>query len=171
MEEKDFFSRGHSARVAEYSRKAGLAIGLPEKDLEILRWAALLHDIGKVGIVDAILQKPGQLTPEEMAIVREHPIIGQRIVQDLDALHEAAAIIRGHHERYDGKGYPDSLRGRKIPLLARILALAETFDTITSHTPYRLGRPVEVAAIELRKEKGSQFDPDLVDPFLEAILL
>jgi HD-GYP domain-containing protein (c-di-GMP phosphodiesterase class II) len=171
MEGKDFFARGHSDRVAEYSRKAGQAIGLDRTNLRHLSWAALLHDIGKVGIVDAILQKKDRLTDEEMAIVREHPVIGQRILQDLDQLRRAAVFVRGHHERWDGTGYPDGLRGREIPLPARILALAECFDTITSHTPYKLGRSVELAAQELRQEKGRMFDPDLVDPFLEAVIL
>lgn len=171
IESKDYYSRGHSSRVAEYCRKAGVALELSEEDMRTLHWAAMLHDIGKVGIVDAILQKKGSLTEEEMAIVKEHPVIGQKIVQDLDTLVEASQIIRSHHERYDGRGYPDGLKKDKIPLLARILAIAETFDTITSHTPYRIGQPVEVAAGELRKERSHQFDPGLVDPFLEAVLL
>jgi hypothetical protein len=170
MESKDPLARGHSDRVAEYCLKAGRALGLARRDLTTLSWAALFHDIGKVGIVDAILQKKESLTPAEMTIVREHPVIGQRIVQDLDALGDAAHVIRHHHERWDGRGYPDALKGEEIPLLARILGLAEVFDTIVSPTPYKGAQPVEEAAIALRQGKGKSFDPELVDTFLEAIL-
>ncbi len=171
IEGKDPFMAGHSNRVAEYCRKAGMSLGLSAAKMRALAWAAFFHDIGKVGIVDTILQKKEKLDAEEMAIVREHPVIGQRILQDLEPLREAALAVRAHHERWDGGGYPDGLRGRKIPLLGRLLSLAEVFDTITSRTPYHPVRPVEVAAAELRKCKGTQFDPGLVDPFLEAVLL
>lgn len=129
--------------------------------------AAQLHDIGKVGVRDAVLNKPGKLAKEEMSHVREHAVIGERIVASLRYLDPVAGIVRHHHERFDGTGYPDGLAGDRIPLGSRIIAIADAYDAMTSSRPYRGAMDPEQAAVNVRQGAGTQFDPELVEVFLE----
>jgi len=135
-----------------------------------LNLAAKLHDIGKVGLPESILNKPGRLTAEEFTLVRKHPVIGERVLAPIIGSRTVLAAIRGHHERYDGLGYPDNLRGGNIPLLARIVSVADSFDAMTSTRAYREARSRDEAVDILLKGAGTQFDPDLVPPFVEMVM-
>lgn len=169
VEAKDLYTRGHSERVADYSVKLAAAMGLPSYQFETIRGAALLHDIGKIGISGSILRKPGSLTALEFQQIKKHPTIGERICASLKFAHDILPIIKHHHERYDGKGYPDGLRGEKIPITARIVAIADAFDAMTSDRPYRAGlNPVEAIEI-LHNGAGKQWDPQLVPVFVKLI--
>lgn len=158
---------GHSRRVMGYSLAIGTRMGLDDRQLQTLAWGALLHDLGKIGIRDEILLKPGTLTPEERAAMNQHVVIGHQLVQSVPFLVRAADVIRHHHERFDGEGYPDRLQGESIPLLARIFAVADAFDAMTSPRPYR---PVPMTMARARKiveqEGGRQFCPTAVQTFL-----
>jgi putative nucleotidyltransferase with HDIG domain len=169
LEAKDNYTSGHSARVTHYSLLLAERIGLGEKLLRNLRYASQLHDIGKIGITERILNKPDKLTDWEMAAIKDHPVIGERIIQGLDFLDEVRDIIRHHHERWDGAGYPDGLPSEDIPLLARIMAVADSYDAMTTARPYRGALSRESAISELVKNSGSQFDPRLVTEFLEVL--
>jgi HD-GYP domain-containing protein (c-di-GMP phosphodiesterase class II) len=131
--------------------------------------AALLHDVGKVWIKEDILSKNGKLTPDEFAIMQKHPEIGEKIIKDADCLRSAQALIRHHHERFDGKGYPDGLRGEKIPMGARIISLAETYDFLRSNLPFRHSFSPEETVAEIKKVSGAQFDPGLVKIFVDNV--
>ena len=169
VEAKDPYTRGHSERVAEFSVRLANALGLFSRDFAIIRGAALLHDIGKIGISGSILRKPGSLTGIEFQQVKKHPGIGERICLSLKFARDMLPIIRHHHERFDGKGYPDGLKGEKIPLMARIVAVADAFDAMTSDRPYRPGMTVDEALNVLGGGAGSQWDPELVAVFINMI--
>lgn len=154
---------GHSERVAELSLLMAKAMGLPLEEQERIHIGAHLHDIGKIGIPDAILNKPGKLTEDEFDTIRQHPEIGGTIVGKIKVFRSVADIVRHHHERYDGKGYPDGLCGEEISLGARIVAVADSFDAMTTMRTYRLAFSVSEAIAEAERCKGSQFDPNIVD--------
>lgn len=169
LEAKDSYTSGHSVRVAQYARLVGEALNLNDNDLFTLELAAILHDIGKIGMPDNILKKSSSLLDMEYTMAKEHPIIGSRIVGKIDELKEVAAIIRHHHERFDGSGYPDGLRGDVIPYFSRILALVDAFESIISDRVYSKSQSTEIALSEINKYAGSQFDPDLITVFLEVV--
>ncbi|MEA2130409.1 MAG: hypothetical protein QOJ85_3300, partial [Solirubrobacteraceae bacterium] len=159
----------HTTGVAELTDAVGRRLGLPEEDLIAIRQAADLHDIGKMGIPDAILQKPGPLTPEEWAFMHQHTIIGERIVSVAPALVRVGQLIRSSHERFDGAGYPDRLAGEEIPIGSRVIAVCDAYEAIVSDRPYRAARTPEEALAELHRCAGEQFDPAVVAAF-EATL-
>jgi len=169
IEASDTYTHGHSARVTSYSLALASKIGLSEERLRTLERACILHDIGKIGIDKSILHKPGKLTNDEYASMQQHPDIAVRILQNIEHLVEVQNIVVKHHERFDGKGYPNGLSGDEIEVEARIISIADTFDAMTSHRPYRKGLPVEVAVDELIKNSGSQFDPELVAQFISLL--
>jgi hypothetical protein len=166
VEAKDPYTHGHSERVADYSARVAAEIGLTEVRSLNLRLACTIHDIGKIGVTERILHKPGRLDQEEQTAIRHHPVIGESIIRPLKGLGEIARIIRNHHERYDGLGYPDRLRGEEIPLEARIIAVADSFDAMTTTRPYRVPLEREIVLRELVENRGRQFDPHIVDLFL-----
>lgn len=163
---RDSETAGHSQRVCRYSLEIASAMAWPDKDLESLARGAYLHDIGKLGIPDGILLKPGPLTPDERSLMQQHVQIGFDIVKDIPFLAEAAEIILNHHERFDGRGYPRGLAGQQIPLGARIFAVADTIDAITSERPYQRAASFESACDTTRRLSGSHFDPHVVEMFL-----
>jgi putative nucleotidyltransferase with HDIG domain len=169
LEEKDSYTHGHSIRVAEYSVMIAEEIGLSEAQVHEVEVSALFHDIGKIGIPDHILMKPARLTPAEFEIMKSHPVRSAQIMEKISALKNLIPGIRHHHERYDGLGYPDGLREEEIPLYARIILVADTYDAMTSTRPYRLALNKEIAFHELKNCSGTQFDPTLVDAFLRAM--
>lgn len=156
----------HSARVVGYALAIGEEMGLLPEQLSRLAWGGLLHDIGKIGISDAILLKTSQLTPEEWRIIQEHPRLGADIIGEVEFLQDAVEIVLSHHERYDGGGYPNGLTGTMIPLLSRIFAVADALDAMTSDRPYRPARSVEMALMEIAEQSGKQFCPECVRALL-----
>jgi len=162
LEAKDPYTKEHSHRVTQLAVELAKEMNLTDEELDSLNIAGYLHDIGKIGIRDHILMKPGKLTKEEYEIIKTHTIIGEDIVSHLGLLPIEKSIIRHHHERWDGKGYPDGLKGKEIPKLARILAVADTYDAVTSERPYRKARTPMEAFIEIKKNAGTQFDPEVV---------
>lgn len=167
LDEKDTYTHGHSKRVTLYALILGRAMNLDNNTLERLHLAGLLHDIGKIGTPDRILNKPGGLTHEEFDTIKEHPGKGREILQDIRQLRDIACWLRSHHEKYDGTGYPDGLKGDEIPLPARILSVADTYDAMTSDRSYRKGLPHETAVQEIKRCSNTQFDPMIVDIFLK----
>ena len=163
---RDHDTEGHCRRVVEYTRMVATRLGIDGPELTALCHGALLHDIGKIGVPDAILHKPGSLTEEEWAVIRTHPELGAQMVADVRQLEHARQIILTHHERFDGRGYPRGLRGEEIPLGARIFAIADSFDAMMSDRPYRPSMTLEQARRELRRCAGADFDPRCVDAFL-----
>ena len=169
LEAKDPYTREHSKTVSEYALKIAQELGLSDDEQEVMRETALLHDIGKVGIAEAILNKPGKLNPQEWAEIKRHAQIGDEFLEPLKVLHIEQSMVRHHHERYDGKGYPDHLKGEQIPLYARILALADAYEAMTSERPYRRAlNPIE-ALSELERCSGTQFDPKIVAAFVRIL--
>jgi putative nucleotidyltransferase with HDIG domain len=166
IDAKDPYTRGHSDRVKKMSLRLALSIGLTEDKLEILEYGALLHDIGKIGINDGILQKSGTLSTEEYQLIQEHPLIGVKIVEGIEFFKDKIPMIRNHHEHFDGSGYPDGLIGEVIPLEARIIAIPDAFDAMTSLRPHRPPMPLEDALVEMEKGKSKQFDPKILEIFL-----
>jgi putative nucleotidyltransferase with HDIG domain len=168
IEAKDVYTAGHTRRVLAYSTMMGKYLGLPSAELESLELAALLHDIGKIGVDDQILRKPGMLNVSEKEKMEEHTVIGPRIVENIKKMHHVIPGIRHHHEKYNGTGHPHGLKGDKIPLIARIIAVADCFDAMTTDRPYRKGLPIQTALEELRKLSGTQFDGKVVEAFIRA---
>ncbi len=168
IEARDPYTGGHTRRVLDYSRTIGEELSLDEKDMEDLWIAAVLHDIGKIGVEDRILRKEGKLTEEEDKAMKMHAVIGPKIVENVKQLKVIAPYIRHHHETYDGKGYPDLLKGKEIPIISRIISVADTFDAMTTDRPYRKGLPKEVAIRELNDHAGIQFDAKVVEAFIRA---
>ncbi len=168
VDAKDSYTHGHSERVAGYARAIALALGLPQLEVETIELAGLLHDIGKIGVPDAILQKPGRLDPDERTLIEQHADLGARILSDNPALMPLVPLVRHHHERWDGRGYPSGLRGEEIPIGAAVICVADTFDTMTTDRPYRRAPGLEEARAEIAKCSGGQFAPHVVEAFLQA---
>ena len=166
IDAKDPYTRGHSDRPIKMSMRIGMKMGFSEERLENLVFGALFHDIGKIGIRDEVLQKKGPLTPEEYQFVQQHPLIGVKIIEGIDLFKDKISMIRNHHEHFDGGGYPDGLMGETIPLEARIIAVSDAFDAMTSLRPHRRAMPVEGVLLEMEKGKGRQFDPQILEIFL-----
>mgnify|MGYP000630866470 CR=1 FL=1 len=169
LDARDPYTRWHSENVTRYSVEIAKAMGCTLSYIETVRRAALLHDIGKIGIPDNILLKQGKLTDEEFQQIKLHPVKGENIIKTLPFLKEVSSLVRHHHERYDGKGYPDKIQGKKIELGAAILAVADSFDAMISDRPYRKALSLEEAINELKVNKGKQFFPQVVDCFLNII--
>ncbi len=166
IDAKDKYTNGHSSRVAEYSERIARAMGWKKEEIDILKYEGLLHDIGKIGISDAILNKAARLSDDEFDILRDHVTIGGDIMHDATTLPGADNVILHHHERYDGTGYPDGLRGEQIPMDARIIAIADTYDAMSSNRIYRKALPKDVIRVELLKGSGRQFDPKILEVFI-----
>jgi HD-GYP domain-containing protein (c-di-GMP phosphodiesterase class II) len=166
VEMKDEYTGNHTMRVRDYSHLLGQQLELPQKDIHLILMGTPLHDIGKIGIDDAILRKPGKLTAAEFEIMKTHTVKGAKILEQVADLADILPIVRSHHERWDGGGYPDGTAGEKTNRLARIVCIADAFDAMTSDRPYREGMPVEVAFAEVEKMRGKQFDPVAADAFL-----
>jgi len=169
VDAKDSYTSGHSDRVSYYSVLIGKEMGLSEEELDILKQGALFHDIGKIGIPDAILQKPGKLTDEEYDDIKNHPSIGAKIIGPAKIFEPLIPMVLYHHERFDGKGYPSGKKGEEIPLMARIVCIADSFDAMTSDRAYRPRFTVVKAMEEIENCKSTQFDPELVDAFMIAM--
>jgi cyclic di-GMP phosphodiesterase len=163
---KDSQTDGHSKRVTAFTMAIAYAMNLPSERVRVISRGAFLHDVGKMAIPDAILRKPGRLTPEEQMVMRQHAFLGYQMLRKIPFLHEAAQIVYSHQERFDGTGYPRGLKGEQIPLGARIFAVADTFDAITSDRPYRAAQSITAARREIQKHSGLQFDPEVVETFL-----
>ena len=169
LEAKDRYTSGHSQRVSRFATLIAKSMGLSKEDVEVIRQVALLHDIGKIGMLDSILNKPSNLTEEERELVKSHPVVGAQILQPVRTFSKHVAGIRSHHEMYDGSGYPDGLKGTDIPLAARVVSLADAFDAMTSTRPYRVGLPLAFAMEEIQKMRGRQFCPESVDAFMGVL--
>ena len=166
VEAKDKYTKGHSDRVSEYSLLIGKKIGLSPEELKKLRIGGLFHDIGKIGVPDSILLKTEKLTDEEYSEIKNHPAIGKHILSSASIFSDILPIVYHHHEKFDGTGYPGKLKGEEIPLLARIAAIADTFDAMISKRSYRDALSIDIAKEEIKRCAGTQFDPKLVDAFL-----
>lgn len=169
LEARDTYTKGHSIRVADYAASIGKEMGIGKNDLERLNIAALMHDIGKIAISDGILKKEGKLGDKEWQEMRKHPVITARTLEPFQSLRDILPWTLYHHERYDGKGYPEGKRGMDVPLYAQIIALADAFDAMTSTRSYRKEMDVEVALSEIEKNKGKQWRPDVVKAFMRCI--
>ncbi|HSL51714.1 MAG TPA: HD-GYP domain-containing protein [Candidatus Deferrimicrobiaceae bacterium] len=163
LEAKDVYTRGHSERVAALARRIALGAGVPARVADTIAQAGLLHDLGKIGIPESVLRKPDSLTAEEWAVMRRHPIVGAQIVAPLEFFADGAIIVRHHHERHDGSGYPDGLRGELIPLGSRIVGVADVYDALTSDRPYRARLSRAEAVRWLEAEAGRTLDPRLTE--------
>jgi response regulator RpfG family c-di-GMP phosphodiesterase len=169
VEAKDPYTRGHSDRVHHLSMEIGKAMGLPQDELDDLHWGSMLHDVGKIGIPDAVLCKPARLSKDEYTFIMVHPERSYEILRHVKHLEKAVLGARHHQEMYDGKGYPHGLKGNRIPLHARIIAVADTYDSITSSRAYRAGRSHEVAMAEIARVSGTQLDPEIVEVFQRVV--
>ena len=166
LEAKDKYTSGHSQRVAGISVAISAELGFSKPEIEKIRLAGLIHDIGKIGVKETVLNKPGKVTAKEYQHILSHSSIGERILTPIVEDKDILRAVRHHHERYDGTGYPDGLAGKDIPLAARILAVADSYDAIISGRPYRQAQSIEAACTEIRHHLGSQFDPEVVEAFL-----
>lgn len=169
VEAKDSYTRGHSDRVSEYSVLIGTKMGLDDNTLHILKIGGLFHDIGKIGIPDSILLKESKLDDNEYYQIKNHPTIGAHMLGDATIFQDIIPMVKHHHERFDGKGYPSQLQGTDIPLVARIAAVADTFDAMTSKRSYRNALPLDVVISEIEKCSGTQFDPEIAAVFLDIL--
>lgn len=169
IDAKSPWTKGHSERVTNFALEIAKEMGLKDEDLEHLKLCGLLHDIGKIGIYDGVLDKPGKLTDEEFELVKKHPVMSMEILNPIKQLSTIIPGILHHHERYDGKGYPEGISGNDIPLCARILCVADSFDAMTAERPYKSPRGIEDAKLELKRCSGTQFDPKVVEAFLKAL--
>jgi putative two-component system response regulator len=169
VEAKDSYTEGHLQRMASLTERLARAAGLDARQVTYVRYGGILHDVGKIGVSEAILCKPGTLNPEEWVEMREHSVIGARIVQPMRFADAVAPIVRGHHERWDGGGYPDGLQGEEIPIGARIVALVDAYDAMSTDRPYRAALPPAVIRAELEQGAGRQFDPHLTGPLLRLL--
>ena len=167
IDAKDHYTNGHSFRVAAYAHGLAKQLGFGPNELEQIYFAGLIHDVGKIGISETILTKPGKLDPKEFEIIKSHPKLGGNILKGIKEFTMFEEVARSHHERYDGTGYPDKLKGDQIPYVARIVAICDTFDAMTSDRSYRSALSDKIAIQELLANKGTQFDPELVDAFLD----
>lgn len=169
VEAKDTYTRGHSDRVSEISVLIGKKLNLSEEDLRILKIGGLFHDIGKIGVPDSILLKESKLTDNEYSEIKNHPSIGAHILSTATIFKDIIPIVKHHHERYDGNGYPGQLKGEEIPYMARIASIADSFDAMTSRRTYRDSLPIETVIAEFERCKGTQFDPEITDVFLDIL--
>jgi len=167
IDAKDRYTQGHSARVTAYSVLLAERVGINGTELAMLKQIGPMHDIGKIGISEIIINKPARLSPQERRVIQQHPVIGERIVNSIRTFQPALYLVRNHHEDYDGSGYPDGLRGEEIPLAVRVLRIADTWDAMTTRRPYRDPLDPDTAFEELRRHAGTQFDADLVGEFSE----
>ncbi|HHW43661.1 MAG TPA: HD domain-containing protein [Desulfotomaculum sp.] len=167
---RDLYTMGHSEKVAEYARLIAEALGLQEKEVDLAYICGIVHDVGKIGVPENILNKPGPLLPEEFVQITCHPDKGAAILSHISWLEQVVPVVLAHHERYDGRGYPRGLKGEEIPLLSRILSVADAFDAMTSDRSYRRALPVPVAINELKRNAGTQFDPRIVEVFVQVLL-
>ncbi|MBV9469286.1 MAG: HD domain-containing protein, partial [Abitibacteriaceae bacterium] len=168
VDNKDRYTRRHSEDVTEYALWIGEELGTSEETMRIIRVGGLLHDVGKIGVPDEILRKPGKLTNEEYEVLKRHPVLGALIVSGVPGMEAIVDAVRSHHERWDGRGYPDGLAGENIPLIGRIMAVADAFSAMTTTRAYRKGLEWEAAVAEIRKNIGTQFDPKMAKAFLIA---
>jgi HD-GYP domain-containing protein (c-di-GMP phosphodiesterase class II) len=168
LEKRDYYTGGHTNRVSAYCMSIGIRLKLGEKEMESLWLASILHDVGKIGVEDSVLQKPGALDKEEFLIMSRHSEYGSEILSHIKSHRTLIPGVRGHHEKFNGNGYPDGMKGNDIPLVARIIAVADAFDAMTSDRPYRKALSHRQAYEELERCKGTQFDPDIVDAFLTS---
>ena len=169
IDAKDQYSRGHSLRVAEYSKLIAEELDKDAEDCERIYYAALLHDVGKIGISDAIINKSGRLTPEEYGVIKQHPVMGNQILSSIRDYPYISIGAHYHHERYDGKGYPDGLKGEEIPEIARIISVADAYDAMTSDRSYRTALPQAFVREEFVKGSGTQFDPNFAQVMIKLI--
>jgi putative two-component system response regulator len=169
VEAKDVYTEGHLRRLRDYGEQLASACGLTPTEVRAVRYGGILHDIGKIGVDEAILRKPGPLTDEEMAHMRRHPQIGAQIISQMRFARDVAPIISAHHEYWDGSGYPHRLKGDEIPIGARIITIVDAYDAMTTDRPYRMALSLEEATRRLRAARGTQFDPEMLDVFLALI--
>lgn len=169
VEAKDTYTRGHSDRVSEYSYLLGTYLNLPDEELKKLKLGGLFHDIGKIGVPDSILLKTEKLTNDEYSEIKNHPAIGAHILSNATVFKDIIPIVKHHHERFDGNGYPGKLAGANIPYLARVAAVADTFDAMTSRRAYRDPLPLNIVRSEFEKNSGTQFDPEITPVFLDIL--
>jgi ribonuclease P protein subunit RPR2 len=167
VEARDAYTGKHAERVAAYGMEIAKVLDAPFTDDPEVEFGFLLHDVGKVAVPDSILWKPEPLTPEERTLMERHPVVGWEILREIEFLGEAKLVVRHHHERWDGAGYPDRLAGEQIPLAARVFAVADVLDALTTVRPYRPPSPLDEAREMIRDSAGSHFDPEVVDAFLE----
>jgi HD-GYP domain-containing protein (c-di-GMP phosphodiesterase class II) len=167
VEAKHKYTKGHSERVHAISCFLGKNLGLKKKAREVLHWASLFHDVGKISVPDAILNKPGELTEEEFAVIKQHPVVGHNVLSHIEQLHEALPGIRHHHEKMDGSGYPDGLKGDEIPFAARIIAVADVYDALTSTRSYRPAMRIDKALEIMGGDAGTHFDPRVLRVFFQ----
>jgi putative nucleotidyltransferase with HDIG domain len=168
IDEKDPYTRGHSERVTRYSTAIARELRLSSKEIEEIRIAALLHDVGKIGINDSVLGKPGKLDPEEVSVMQQHPVLGANIMSPIKPLRLVIPGMLEHHEKWDGTGYPYGLAGEEISLMGRIIAVADTFDAMTTHRPYQKAMDGDYVVDKIIGWKNERFDPQVVDAFVRA---